>query len=118
IVAGQAEKKTEPEQDYILIPIYTTDLIISQGSKDSEEDAGVKPTKVDESEASDKDGKDDQDTRSDTPVSTAKPSFTNDAPSSPVNAARTSEEHLFEQFSPFKNAFTHPDCNIRQFSEF
>ncbi|GKD03787.1 putative ribonuclease H-like domain-containing protein, partial [Tanacetum coccineum] len=35
--------------------------------------------------------------------------YTNDAPSSPVNAARTSEEHLFEQFSPFKNAFTLSD---------
>ncbi|GKD46137.1 putative ribonuclease H-like domain-containing protein [Tanacetum coccineum] len=44
-----------------------------------------------------------------TPVSTTRPSFTNDAPSSPVNDARTSEEHLFEQFSPFKNAFTLPD---------
>ncbi|GKA82171.1 putative ribonuclease H-like domain-containing protein, partial [Tanacetum coccineum] len=83
--------------------------------------------------ASYKDGEDDQATRSEfkrllqqekqtvhpnntnstntisTPVSTAEPSFTNDAPSSPVNAARTSEEHLFEQFSPFKNAFTLPD---------
>ncbi|GKC44666.1 putative ribonuclease H-like domain-containing protein, partial [Tanacetum coccineum] len=133
IVAGQAEKKTEPEQEYILIPIYTTDLLISQGPKDSEEDAGVKPTEVDESEASDKYGKDDQDTRSEferllqqekqtehpnssdsintvsIPVSTAEPSFTNDAPSSPVNAARTSEQHLFKQFSPFKNSFTLPD---------
>ncbi|GKA56040.1 putative ribonuclease H-like domain-containing protein [Tanacetum coccineum] len=44
-----------------------------------------------------------------TPVSTAGPSFTNDAPSSPVNAAKTFEEHLFEQFYPFKNAFTLPD---------
>ncbi|GJZ06198.1 hypothetical protein Tco_0539991 [Tanacetum coccineum] len=103
------------------------------GPKDSEEDAGVKPTEVDESEASDKDGKDEQDSRSEferllqqekqtehpnntnsintvsTPVSTAEPSSTNDAPSSPVNAAKTSEEHLFEQFSPFKNAFTLPD---------
>ncbi|GKF11222.1 hypothetical protein Tco_0049148, partial [Tanacetum coccineum] len=41
-----------------------------------------------------------------THVSTARPSFINDAPSSLVNATRTSEEHLFEQFSPFKNAFT------------
>ncbi|GJX73299.1 ribonuclease H-like domain-containing protein [Tanacetum coccineum] len=39
----------------------------------------------------------------------AGPSFTNDDPSSPANAARTSEEHLFEQFSPFKNAFSLPD---------
>ncbi|GKB25361.1 putative ribonuclease H-like domain-containing protein [Tanacetum coccineum] len=133
IVAGQAEKKTEPEQEYILIPICTTDPLISQGPKDSEEDAGVKPTEVDESEASDKDGKDEQDSRSEferllqqekqtehpnstnsintvsTPVSTAEPSSTYDAPSSPVNDAKTSEEHLIEQFSPFKNAFTLPD---------
>ncbi|GKB60951.1 putative ribonuclease H-like domain-containing protein, partial [Tanacetum coccineum] len=100
------------------------------GPKDNEEDAGMKPTEVDKSEASDKDGKDEQVTRNEferllqqekqtehpnstnsintviTPVSTAGLSFTNDAPSSPVNAAKTSEEHLFEQFSPFKNAFT------------
>ncbi|GJZ44288.1 putative ribonuclease H-like domain-containing protein [Tanacetum coccineum] len=110
IVAGQAEKKTKPEQEYILIPIYTADLLISQGPKDSEEDAGVKPTELDESEVSDKDWKDEQDSRSEferllqqekqtehpnstnsintvsTPVSTAEPSSTNDASSSPVNA--------------------------------
>ncbi|GJV01550.1 hypothetical protein Tco_1335119 [Tanacetum coccineum] len=103
------------------------------GPKDSEEDAGVKPTEVDESKASDKDGKDEQDSRSEfkrllqkenqtehpnstnsintvsTPVSTDEPSSTNDAPSSPLNAAKTSKEHLFEQFSPFKNAFTLPN---------
>ncbi|GKF33091.1 hypothetical protein Tco_0106291 [Tanacetum coccineum] len=62
IVTGQAEKKTEPEQEYILIPICTTDPLISQGPKDSKEDTGVKPTELDESEALDKDGKDDQDT--------------------------------------------------------
>ncbi|GKE85385.1 putative ribonuclease H-like domain-containing protein, partial [Tanacetum coccineum] len=107
--------------------------LIYQDPKDSEEDARVKPTKVDESKASDKDGKDEQDSRSEferllqqekqtkhpnstnsintisTHVSTAEPSTTNDAPSSPVNAANTSEEHLFEQFSPFKIAFTLPD---------
>ncbi|GJU60578.1 putative ribonuclease H-like domain-containing protein [Tanacetum coccineum] len=133
IVAGQAEKNKEPEQEYILIPIYITDPLISQGPKDSEKDAGVKPTEVDESEASGKDGKDEQDSRSEferllqqekqtehpnstncintvsTPVSTAEPSSINDAPSSPVNAAKTYEEHIFEQFSPFKNAFTLPD---------
>ncbi|GJR87699.1 hypothetical protein Tco_0211710 [Tanacetum coccineum] len=46
-----------------------------------------------------------------TPVSAVGPSFTNDDPSSPVNAAEASnafEEHLFERFSPFKNAFTLP----------
>ncbi|GJT63161.1 putative ribonuclease H-like domain-containing protein [Tanacetum coccineum] len=126
IVTGQAEKKTEPEQEYILIPFCTTDPLISQGPKDSEEDSGMKPTEVDVSGASDKDGEDDQATRSEferllqqekqtvhpnstnsintvsTPVSAAGLSFTNDDPSSPVNAARTSEEHLFEQFSPLK----------------
>ncbi|GJV55368.1 putative ribonuclease H-like domain-containing protein [Tanacetum coccineum] len=81
----------------------------TNGLKDSEEDSGMNPTEVDVNGASDKDGEDDQATKSDTPVSTAGPSFTNDAPSSPVNAARTFEEHLFEKFSPFKNAFTLPD---------
>ncbi|GKE56535.1 hypothetical protein Tco_1495720 [Tanacetum coccineum] len=82
---------------------------IVTGPKDSEEDSGMKPLKVDVSGALDKDGEDDQATRSNTHVSTAGPSFANDVPSSPVNAARTSEEHLFEQFSPFKNAFTLPN---------
>ncbi|GJW07519.1 ribonuclease H-like domain-containing protein [Tanacetum coccineum] len=36
IVAGQAEKKTEPEQEYILIPFCITNPLISQGPKDSE----------------------------------------------------------------------------------
>ncbi|GJU24737.1 putative ribonuclease H-like domain-containing protein [Tanacetum coccineum] len=135
IVTGQAEKKTEPEQEYILIPICTTNPLISQDPKVSKEDAEEKPTEMDESGASDKDGKDDQATRSEferllqqekqtenpnstnsintvsTPVSTARPSCTDDDPSSPVNTAEASnafEEHLFERFSPFKNAFTLP----------
>ncbi|GJW01756.1 putative ribonuclease H-like domain-containing protein [Tanacetum coccineum] len=135
IVTGQAEKKTEPEQEFILIPFCITDPLISQDPKASEEDAKEKPTKVDENGASDKDGKDVQATRSEferllqqekyivhpnstnsintvsTPVSAAGPSFTNDDPSSPVNAAEASnafEEHLFERFSPFKNAFILP----------
>ncbi|GJT49092.1 ribonuclease H-like domain-containing protein [Tanacetum coccineum] len=64
IVTGQAEKKTKPEEEYILIPICTTDPLISQGPKDTEEDAGMKPTELNESEALDKDGEDDQATRS------------------------------------------------------
>ncbi|GJV60901.1 hypothetical protein Tco_1467001 [Tanacetum coccineum] len=44
IVAGQADMKTKPEQEYILIPFYTTDPLISQGPKDSEEDSGMNPT--------------------------------------------------------------------------
>ncbi|GKF80321.1 hypothetical protein Tco_0238923, partial [Tanacetum coccineum] len=129
IVAGQVQKEKELEQEYILIPFCTTDPLISQGPKDSEEDAGMKPTEVDESEASDKDRKDDQAIRSkferllqqekqsahpnsinsintvSTHVSAAGPSFTNDDPSSPINAieaSNTFEEHLFERFSPFK----------------
>ncbi|GJX24841.1 putative ribonuclease H-like domain-containing protein [Tanacetum coccineum] len=135
IAAGQAKKKIEPEQEYILIPICTTDPLISQDPKVNEEDAEEKPTKMDESGASDKDGEDDQATRSEferllqqekqivhtnntnsintvsTPISIAGPSCTDDDPSSLVNAAEASnafEEHLFEQFSPFKNAFTLP----------
>ncbi|GJZ58013.1 putative ribonuclease H-like domain-containing protein [Tanacetum coccineum] len=131
IVAGQAEKKIEPEQEYILIPICTTDPLISQDPKVSEEDAEEKTTEMDESGASDKDGEDDQATRSEferllqqekqtvhtnstnsiNTVSTVGPSCTDDDLSSPVNAAEASnafEEHLFEQFSPFKNAFTLP----------
>ncbi|GJT78847.1 ribonuclease H-like domain-containing protein [Tanacetum coccineum] len=132
IVAGQVKKKTEPEQEYILIPFCTTDPLISQGPKDSEEDSGMKPTEVDVNGASDKDGEDDQATRSEferllqkekqtnstksfnnvgPPISAVGPSITNDDPSSPVNAAEASntfEEHLFERFSPFKNVFTLP----------
>ncbi|GJR28825.1 hypothetical protein Tco_1105057, partial [Tanacetum coccineum] len=63
IITGQAEKKTEPEQEYILIPICITDPLISQDPKVSEEDAEEKPTKMDENGASDKDRKDDQATR-------------------------------------------------------
>nr|GEV30524.1 copia protein [Tanacetum cinerariifolium] len=44
IVAGQAKKKIEPKQEYILIPICTTDPLISQGPKDSAVDAGKKAT--------------------------------------------------------------------------
>ncbi|GKF08503.1 putative ribonuclease H-like domain-containing protein, partial [Tanacetum coccineum] len=139
IVTGQAEKKTEPEQEYIVIPICTIDPLISQDPKVSQEDAKEKPTEMDESEASDKDRKEEQATRSEferllqqekqtehhnntisintisTPVSADGPSFTNDDPSSPVNADEASnafEEHLFEQFSPFKNAFTLPPVSI------
>ncbi|GJS31834.1 putative ribonuclease H-like domain-containing protein [Tanacetum coccineum] len=111
IVAGQAQKEKEPEQEYILIPLCTTDPLISQGPKDSEGDAGMKPTEVDENEVSDKSGKHDQEARSaserlnqremqtehtnstngintvSTPVSTAGPSFDTVVPSTPVNAA-------------------------------
>ncbi|GJU48345.1 ribonuclease H-like domain-containing protein [Tanacetum coccineum] len=110
----------------------TTDPLISQGPKDSEEDVGMKPIEGNESGASDKGEEDEQDTRSEfekllqqekqtnstnsfntvgTLVSAAGSSFTNDDPSSPINAAEASnafEDHLFERFSPFKNAFALP----------
>nr|GEV08060.1 uncharacterized mitochondrial protein AtMg00810-like [Tanacetum cinerariifolium] len=60
LIAGQDDKKKELEQEYILIPICTTDPLISQGSKDSAVDAGKKAPEVDKSEASDNGGKNDQ----------------------------------------------------------
>ncbi|GJU87391.1 hypothetical protein Tco_1294937 [Tanacetum coccineum] len=91
IIAGQVEKKIEHEQEYILIPICTTDPLISQDPKVSEEDAKEKPTEMDESGASDKDGNDDK-SHKNIPVSTAGPSCTDDDLSSPVNAAKASKE--------------------------
>ncbi|GJR47106.1 putative ribonuclease H-like domain-containing protein [Tanacetum coccineum] len=101
-VACQDQKEKEPKQEYILIPICTTNPSISQGLKDRERDTGKKPTKVDENGASYTSRKDDEATRSDTagpPINTARPS------SSTANAF---EEHIFERFSPFKNAFSLP----------
>ncbi|GJU81368.1 retrovirus-related pol polyprotein from transposon TNT 1-94 [Tanacetum coccineum] len=77
----------EHEQEYILIPLCTTGPLISQGPKDNEGDAGMKPTEVDENDASDTSGKHDQATRSETPVSTAGPSFDIVVPSPPVNTS-------------------------------
>ncbi|GKB56770.1 hypothetical protein Tco_0912956 [Tanacetum coccineum] len=123
IFAGQAQKEKEHEQEYILIPFCTTDPLISQGPKDSEEDAGMKPTEVNESGASNKGEEDDQDTRSEferllqqekqtehpnstnsintgsTPVSTAGPSLDNTAGPSLDNTIRTidSTTNAFEE---------------------
>ncbi|GJS08573.1 hypothetical protein Tco_0365369 [Tanacetum coccineum] len=97
IVAGQAEKKTEPEKEYILTPFCTTDPLISYGPKDSEEDVGMKHTEKKQTNSTNSFN------TFGTPVSAVGPSFTND------EASNAFEEHLFEQFSPFKNAFTLPD---------
>ncbi|GJR05801.1 hypothetical protein Tco_0528785 [Tanacetum coccineum] len=122
---GQAEKKKKPKQGYIIIPFYTTDPLISQGPKDSEENVRKKHTEMDESGVSDNGGQDDQ--RSELErlllqekqtehinstnsvntvslhVSTVGPSFANAAKSSSINAAGTPvstsnayEEHLFQ----------------------
>ncbi|GKC97003.1 putative ribonuclease H-like domain-containing protein [Tanacetum coccineum] len=118
IVAGQAQKEKELKQEYILIPFCTTDPLISQGPKDSKEDVGMKPTKVNESGAFDKGEEDDQDTRSEferllqqekqtehpnstnsintvsTPVSTAGPSLDNTAGPSLDNTAGTIDKEV------------------------
>ncbi|GKE29551.1 hypothetical protein Tco_1444935 [Tanacetum coccineum] len=102
---GQAKRKKAPEQEYIMIPFCTTDPLISQGPKDSDDDAGKKPTKVDGSGASDNGEQNEQTTKSELerllqqekqtkhinstnnfntvspPVSTAGPSYANTAPS-------------------------------------
>nr|GEW01177.1 putative ribonuclease H-like domain-containing protein [Tanacetum cinerariifolium] len=54
---GQDDKKKELEQEYIMIPICTTDPLISQGTKDSAVDSGKKVPEVDENEAADNGGK-------------------------------------------------------------
>ncbi|GKB48838.1 hypothetical protein Tco_0899591 [Tanacetum coccineum] len=100
------KKKTEPEQEYILIPICTTDPLISQDPKVSKKMLKRSLLKWMKVELQIKMG------RMIKPQECCLgPSFTNDDPSSPVNAAEASnafEEHLFERFSPFINAFKLP----------
>nr|GEV92743.1 ribonuclease H-like domain-containing protein [Tanacetum cinerariifolium] len=76
IVAGQAEKKKKPEQEYILIPICITDPLISQGPKDSVVDAGKKATEVDKSQVSNNGGQDDQVTRKEVDMNNVVSSYT------------------------------------------
>nr|GEU43786.1 putative ribonuclease H-like domain-containing protein [Tanacetum cinerariifolium] len=136
LVACQHDKQKELEQEYTLIPICTTDPLISQGTKDSVVKARNKVPEVDESEASDNVGKNDQVPRSKVeslfqqerqteninstncvntvslPVNTVGSSFVNAASQTPINvvgpSTRTNafEEHYFERFSPFKIAFS------------
>nr|GEV29243.1 hypothetical protein [Tanacetum cinerariifolium] len=110
LVAGQDEKKKELEQEYILIPIYTTGPLISQDAKDSAKDARKKAPEVDAGEALDNYGQDNQVSRSkdgslfqqdrqtkhnnstndintvSLPISTAGPSFVNAASQIQLNA--------------------------------
>ncbi|GKE71728.1 putative ribonuclease H-like domain-containing protein, partial [Tanacetum coccineum] len=101
-IACQAQKEKEPTQEYILIPICTTDPSISQSHKDRERDTRTKDNTNGINTVS-------------TPISTDGPTVDTAVPSPPVNTAGPSgstanafEEHLFERFSPFKNAFSLP----------
>nr|GEV51964.1 hypothetical protein [Tanacetum cinerariifolium] len=119
-----------------------TQFCDDKDAKDSAEDAGKKAPKVDAGEASDNGRQDNQVSRSkdgslfqqdrqtehnnntndinivSSPVSTAGPSFVNAASQIPFNAAGPSistnafEEHSFERFSLFKNAFSLPRVPI------
>ncbi|GJZ52916.1 putative ribonuclease H-like domain-containing protein [Tanacetum coccineum] len=108
--------------------------------KECEENAGKKPTEVDESGAFDNDGQDDQAIKSEskrliqkemqsehtnstnsintasTPVSTAGPSFTDNVPSSPVNIAGPSSN--VEEEADMNNvvsSYTAPDASFIKF---
>ncbi|GJS05980.1 ribonuclease H-like domain-containing protein [Tanacetum coccineum] len=104
-------KRTRIVEETLNIRFLENTPNVTGNGPDYKEDAKEKPTEIDENGALDKDGKDDQVIISDTPVSAVRPSFTNDDPSSLVNTAEPSNAfkgHLFERFSPFKNAFTLP----------
>ncbi|GKC27819.1 putative ribonuclease H-like domain-containing protein [Tanacetum coccineum] len=88
VKGSQAQKEKEPEQEYILIPLCTTNPLISQSPKHCEGDAGMKREVL---------------LQKCTPVSTARPSFDNVVQSPPVNTvgpsvsiANAFEKHLFE----------------------
>nr|GEU34779.1 hypothetical protein [Tanacetum cinerariifolium] len=95
----------------------TKDNIVA-GPKDSVVDAGKKAPEVDEIQVLDNGRQDDQVIRNASPVNTAGPSFDNTASPSQTNDAGTPastnafEEHPFERFSNFKNAFYLPHVLI------
>nr|GEX01432.1 hypothetical protein [Tanacetum cinerariifolium] len=63
---GQAEKKTVPDQEYILLPLWTSNPLLSSCPKNTKDNAGKKVTEVLEKQSgvsSKKDDKDDQDLR-------------------------------------------------------
>ncbi|GJW67079.1 putative ribonuclease H-like domain-containing protein [Tanacetum coccineum] len=66
IGASQVGKKTIPDQEYILLPLWTSDPSLSKGLKNTKDYAGKKVTEVPETESgvsSKEDDKDDQDLR-------------------------------------------------------
>ncbi|GKE32962.1 hypothetical protein Tco_1452284 [Tanacetum coccineum] len=54
--AGKARMETVPGKDYILLPLWTADLLFSQSSKSSP-DAGFKPSGDDEKKVTEEPGK-------------------------------------------------------------
>nr|GEW60040.1 ribonuclease H-like domain-containing protein [Tanacetum cinerariifolium] len=118
------------------VPVVTGNQ--TNDAKDSAKGAGKKAPEVDAGEALDNGGQDNHVSKSEdgslfqqdiqtehnnstneintisSPVSTAGPSFVNDASQIPLNVVGPSastnafEEHSFERFSPFKNAFSLP----------
>ncbi|GJT86543.1 ribonuclease H-like domain-containing protein [Tanacetum coccineum] len=116
-ISGLKENKSEPEQEYILIPICTPDPFISQSPKVGDEDDGLKSTKLIDS--GDLDKNDEIDQRSEferilqqeqQPEQLDSINSVNTASSfvSAVGPSNTDalEEQLVERYSPFKNAFT------------
>nr|GEZ81510.1 hypothetical protein [Tanacetum cinerariifolium] len=83
IVAGQDDKKKELKQEYILIPIYTTNPLLSSSPVNTVGSSFVNAA-------------------SQTLINVV-------GPSASTNAF---EEHSFEQFSPFKNTFSLPHVPI------
>ncbi|GKD60330.1 hypothetical protein Tco_1297839, partial [Tanacetum coccineum] len=62
--AGKAKIETVPGKDYILLPLWTADLPLSQSSKSSP-DAGFKPSRDDEKKVTEEPGKEGGDLRKD-----------------------------------------------------
>nr|GEU37591.1 retrovirus-related Pol polyprotein from transposon TNT 1-94 [Tanacetum cinerariifolium] len=138
IVAGQDKKKKELKEEYILIPICTTNPLNSQGPKDNAVDAVKKATKVDESRVSDNGGQDDQVPRSEfegllqqerktehinstnsfntfvSPVNTAGLSFANTASQSQINATRTPAKEEVDM-NNIVSSYTIPDAPLTKF---
>ncbi|GJU75404.1 putative ribonuclease H-like domain-containing protein [Tanacetum coccineum] len=107
IVAGQAEKKIEPEQESVkkmlkrnLLKWMKVELQIKMGGKDEQATRSEFERLLQQEYQTEYTNITNSINTVSTPVSAVGPSFTDDT--------GTYEEHLFERFSPFKNAFTLP----------
>nr|GFA15544.1 hypothetical protein [Tanacetum cinerariifolium] len=117
IVAGQAKKKKEPKQEYILILMYKSQVLDNGGQDDEVTKSEFERLLQNERQTEHINSTNSFNTVS-LPVSTAGPSFVNAASPSPINVAGTPastnafEEYPFERCSPFKNAFSLPQVPI------